>query len=99
MSTKLIYEDDDCVVIHQSGRSKFSVVSFASLNDRPNGLWFWGQAATAKLDIDSIGLVAKSPHWYPREVIQRAASAIKARSQSTSIGYGHSMGGYGALRS
>ena len=99
MKAEIIHEDDDCIVIHQPGRSRFSLVSFASLNDRPDGLWFWGREATTKLDIDSLGIVAKQGHRYPREIILRVAPAIKERTKNISIGYGHSMGAYGALRS
>ena len=98
MKREIIHEDDDCIVIHQPGNSLFSLVTFASLGDRPNGLWFWGEVATTKLGIDSFGIVAKSEHRYPREIIIRAAPAIRTRTKNISIGYGHSMGGYGALR-
>jgi tetratricopeptide (TPR) repeat protein len=95
---RIIHEDEDCLVVHQPGRSDFTLITFASIGDRPDGNWFWGKATASKLDLDSIGIVAKANHRYPRSFMARLVPAINAHAQPIRIGYGFSMGAYGALK-
>ena len=95
---RIIHEDEDCLVVYQPGRSAFTLISFASIGDRPSGLWFWGKAAFGRLGFDSIGIVSKSNHRYSRSVMAQLVPAISAHAQPIRIGYGFSMGAYGALR-
>lgn len=94
----IIHEDENCLVVHQPGRSDFTLVTFASIGARPNGNWFWGKATASKLGLDSIGIVAKANHRYPRSFMARLVPAINAHAQPIRIGYGFSMGAYGALK-
>jgi hypothetical protein len=96
--TQIIHEDDECVAIHLPGKSNFTLITFGGLTDRPNGLWFWGKDAAEKLGFDSIGILAKSVHWYPRSAIERLVPAISDHSQASRVGYGFSMGAFGALK-
>jgi Flp pilus assembly protein TadD len=94
----IIHEDENCLVVHQPGRSDFTLVTFASIGARPNGNWFWGKATASKLGLDSIGIVAKANHRYPPSLMARLVPAINAHAQPIRIGYGFSMGAYGALK-
>jgi hypothetical protein len=98
LQSKIIYEDNDCVAIHLPGKSNFTLITFGGLTHRPNGLWFWGKEVAEKIGFDSIGIVAKSVHWYPRSAIERLVPAIESHSQTTRVGYGFSMGAFGALK-
>lgn len=96
--SKIIHEDENCLVVHQTGQSDFTLLSFASIGDAPRGNWFWGKTTFEKLGIDSIGIVSKAPHRYSRSVMSQTVPAINAHAQPIRIGYGFSMGAYGALR-
>lgn len=98
MKPEIIYEDDDVFAVHQPGSSRFTLVTFGSLTQRPDGMSFWGQKPVSRLGLDAIGILAKRENWYPRSAMARAAPTIVARLQPVRIGYGHSMGGYGALK-
>lgn len=95
---KVIHEDEDLVVLARPGGSAFTLVTFGHLELRPGGGQFWGREPAERLDLDCIGLVAKAPHWYPAAAVARAAAAIRAAAKPVRIGYGYSMGGYGALK-
>lgn len=96
--TQIIHEDENCLVVHQPGHSGFTLVTFGSIGHRPNGDWFWGKAAASKLGLDTIGIVPKADHRYPRGVVAQLVSAINDHAQAIRIGYGFSMGAYGALK-
>ena len=96
--SQIIHEDDECVAIHLPGRSNFTLITFGGLSDRPKGVWFWGRDVAEKLGYDSIGILAKSAHWYPRRAIERLVPAISSYAQACKLGYGFSMGAFGALK-
>jgi hypothetical protein len=96
--SKIIHEDENCLVVHQTGQSNFTLISFGGIGHVPKGHWFWGKAAFEKLGFDSIGIVPKVAHRYPRSVMTQTVPAINAHAQPIRIGYGFSMGAYGALR-
>lgn len=96
--TKIIHEDETCLVVHQPGRSAFTLITFASIGHRPKGDWFWAQAASNRLSLDTIGIVPKSDHRYPYGAVAKLVPAINAHAQAMRIGYGFSMGAYGALK-
>jgi hypothetical protein len=98
VTSHVIYEDENCLVVHQPGRSDFTLITFASIGDRPKGNWFWGKATASKLGYDSIGIVAKANHRYPRSMMANLVPVLNAHAQSVRVGYGFSMGAYGALR-
>jgi hypothetical protein len=98
LQSHIIHEDENCLVVHQPGQSDFTLVTFASIGARPNGNWFWGRATASKLGLDSIGIVAKANHRYPRSFMARLVPVINAHAQPIRIGYGFSMGAYGALK-
>jgi hypothetical protein len=98
MAAEIIYDDEQLRVVHQAGSSDFSLVTFGSLIDRPKEASFWGQQPATKLDIDVVGFVAKSDHWYPLGFIQSCLPAVMPRLRERRIGYGFSMGGYAALK-
>jgi hypothetical protein len=95
---RIIHEDEDCLVVHQPGHSAFSLITFGSIGQRPNGNWFWAKEAASKLGLDTIGIVPKSDHRYPRSVVAPLVPVISAHSQAIRVGYGFSMGAYGALK-
>ncbi len=95
---RILHEDDDIVVIHRPGASAFTLVTFAGMGERPQGLRFWARDPVEKLDLHAIGFVGKRANWYPAQAVARAAPHIRALLRGPAIGYGFSMGGYGALK-
>lgn len=95
---RIIHEDENCLVVHQPGRSDFTLITFGGIGHRPKGDWFWGKEAASKLGFDSIGVIPKSDHRYPSDFMANLVPAINAHAQAIRIGYGFSMGAYGALK-
>ena len=96
--SQISHEDENCLVVNQTGHSGFTLITFGGIGHRPNANWFWGKAAVDKLGFDSIGIVPKSDHRYPRGAMEHIVPVINAHSKATRIGYGFSMGAYGALK-
>ena len=67
-----------------------------------NGLDFWGAAFLEKEGHSAIGVVSKTPHWFPvsymAEAVARISNIIKASRYSNVTTYGFSQGAYGALK-
>lgn len=81
------FETDDVFVT-------FNEFGFVSHGDR-----FWGDEFFRKCGFSSVGIVTSIPNWYPEKDMQAALPAIRAVTQGRRvITYGHSQGGYGALK-
>jgi hypothetical protein len=65
-----------------------------------NGSRFWGQRFCEKADITALGFISRRPNWFPAASMAKAsvAAAPMLRQASERILYGHSQGGYAALR-
>lgn len=94
----ILHEDDEFVVIHRPGTSDFTLVTFADMGERPQGLRIWAQEPVQRLDLHAIGFVGKRATWYPAESVARVAPQVRALLHGPAIGYGFGMGGYGVLK-
>jgi hypothetical protein len=75
------------------------IVTFNEFGTVSDGLTFWGDDLLARCGISAFGVMTSAPNWYPREEMTAAAQAIAAACHGRRIvTYGHSQGGYGALK-
>ncbi|EHM03408.1 tetratricopeptide repeat protein [Acetobacteraceae bacterium AT-5844] len=107
MTSSIIYEDDEILVIHQPAPARkdkaaeapaLTLVTFADLTFRPDGMAIWGRDPARKLGLPAIGFVAKRENWFPAASVARAAPAVRALLNGPAMTYGYSMGGYAALK-
>lgn len=96
----MIYSDDDIEVIYRPGSSPYLLVTFNEMEMLANGSRFWGQRFCEKADIAALGFISRRPNWFPAASIIKAVAAAAPilRAASERILYGHSQGGYAALR-
>lgn len=96
----LIYSDENLEVIHRPGASPYLLVTFNEMEIQANGSRFWGQRFCEKADIAALGFISRRPNWFPAASVVKAveATAPILRSARERILYGHSQGGYAALR-
>ncbi|MDQ1078308.1 hypothetical protein [Pseudoroseomonas cervicalis] len=94
----VVYEDDEIQVLHRPGGSACTLVSFAGRQKLAEGQLFWNQEQAARLDLDTLGFVAKRPNWYPTPSMARAAAAVAALGRPVRLGYGLGMGGFAVLK-
>ncbi|MEI2296748.1 hypothetical protein [Ensifer sp. MJa1] len=96
----LIYSDENLEVIHRPGSSPFLLVTFNEMEIEANGSRYWGQRLCDKADIAALGIISRRPNWFPAasivKAVEAAAPILKAAPER--ILYGHSQGGYAALR-
>jgi hypothetical protein len=95
---ELIYDDPHIQVLYQPGSSPFSLLTFTEFGFRANGLRFWADKMCEKHDIACIGLASHRSNWFPAGSVQAASASIRALGHARLVGYGHSMGGYAALK-
>lgn len=96
----LIYSDKNLEVIHRAGSSSYLLVTFNEMEMQANGSRFWGQRFCEKADIAALGFISRRPNWFPAASMAKAVAAAAPilRQASERVLYGHSQGGYAALR-
>jgi hypothetical protein len=99
-SSARIYEDDDIVVFWHQGATPYVLITFADLIGLTSENRFFADTPVIKNTITCLGFVAKTPNWYPAEVVARALFVARPLLElfTERIVYGGSMGGYGAIR-
>jgi hypothetical protein len=96
----LVYSDENLEVFHRPGSSTYVLATFNEMEMQANGSRFWGQRFCEKADITALGFISRRPNWFPAASMAKAAVAAAPilRLASERILYGHSQGGYAALR-
>ncbi|QRM53307.1 hypothetical protein [Sinorhizobium sp. BG8] len=95
-----VFSDDNVEVIHHIGSSPYLLVTFNEMEMKADGKRFWGQRFCEKADISALGFISRRPNWFPAASIVKAVEAVAPilRAAPERILYGHSQGGYAALR-
>lgn len=96
----LVYADENLEVIHRRGSSPYLLVTFNEMEMQANGSRFWGQRFCEKAGIAALGFISRRPNWFPAASVVaavEAAAPILAEAPERIL-YGHSQGGYAALR-
>lgn len=97
-SVTVLYDDEHVRVIYRPGSSSFTLATFSNFGFYPNRADFWGQQFCEKEDLAAIGFVAKSNNWFPMASMQQAVNVATTLNLPNIITYGHSQGGYAALK-
>jgi hypothetical protein len=86
--------------MHQPFDSSFALITFSHATYFIDGDRFWADGVAAKAGIEAVGVVARSSNWFPYNEMKRASEAIRGvlGHHNQIIGYGTSMGGYGAVK-
>ena len=92
----LVAENEWAQLFFRPGRSDYTLVTFNERGMVADGKTFWAQALADRLDINCYGIVSKGPNWFPFEPTGQLLSLVK--SDRPIVTYGHSMGGYGAIK-
>ena len=100
---KIIYEDENIKCIHSTidDSENSLVITFGdavSLDNEKN--IFFGESVLAENKYNCIGVMPKFPHWYPLSSILNfiKLNANLLSSYPKKIGFGSSMGAYGAIK-
>lgn len=100
-NAQILYEDNELEVVYQHYGYSRLVITFNELGMiGGRGLGAWGGKAFDKLNISYIGFVSKRPNWFPESSFSAALHVIEQiiDRYHNIITYGHSQGGYGAIR-
>ncbi len=95
-----VFSDENLEVIHRAGSSPYLLITFNEMEMTANGSRFWGQRFCEKADISALGFISRRPNWFPAASVVKAveAAAPILRTAPERVLYGHSQGGYAALR-
>lgn len=96
----LVFSDDHLEVIYRPGSSPYLLVTFNEMEMTANSRRFWGQRFCEKAGISALGFISRRPNWFPAASVVKAVEAVAPilRAAPQRILYGHSQGGYAALR-
>jgi len=96
---RIIFQSDNIRLILDEKRTEIVYVVFNDASFTWNGDHYWGEQFLARLKVTVLAFVTPEPNWYPpddmKQAIPVAISAIAGRRVVT---YGHSQGGFGALK-
>lgn len=95
-----IYEDENLVVIFKSGYSDFLFITFGDSVSLASDLDMYADPVSTKLGYASLGFMAKSRNWYPKESMEKSIHSCRniLGKYSSRLLYGGSMGGYAAIK-
>jgi hypothetical protein len=98
--TEVVYDDDELRVIWHPGQTDFVLITFGDLITPAEGHRYFADKPAHKGHIAALGIVAKSPNWYPAGNVLNAYQAIWSliRDYAVRVAYGGSMGGYAAIK-
>jgi pimeloyl-ACP methyl ester carboxylesterase len=94
------FETENIAVAVRPNSSDLLLVTFSHMDFPHQEGKFWCEAAVDKLGYAAVGIVCKSNCWYPVAEMRALAQSIRnvARDYKTVLLYGHSMGGYAAIK-
>jgi hypothetical protein len=97
---RLFFEDSNLEAYLSIGDEKAPIVVTFSEMGVQAGQGAWGGAMLEKLNYSYVGFVSKRPNWFPRASVERAYALVvpEFRKNRTVITYGHSQGGFAALK-
>jgi hypothetical protein len=96
---QIIYRTDHLTVVLLENDTDTVFVTFNEVGLNASGTEFWGREVFAKNSISVIGFVSAKPNWYPPGDMAAALEAARAHIGGRRVvTYGHSQGGYGALK-
>ena len=100
MSSEIYYEDSEIKVFWHPGTSDYLVITFGDLKHLAPAKKFFAEATVIHHKINCIGFIAKKPNWFPTSNVAKALEALTPLLEpfSRRITYGHSMGGYAAIK-
>lgn len=92
-----LFEDEHVEVLFRPGSTSYTLATFSNFGFKADGTTFWGRQLCEANDIECLGFVAKKSNWFPHSSMVAAAAAAKVSSKPL-ISYGHSQGGYAAIK-
>jgi tetratricopeptide (TPR) repeat protein len=95
----VIAATEHVVAIEQELGGDTVFVTFNEMGYLQKGDRFWGDDLFAALGVSAIGFVTPRPNWYPAAAMDEVLATVRARIGARRVvTYGHSQGGYGALK-
>ncbi|MBP0492518.1 hypothetical protein [Roseomonas indoligenes] len=97
---KLLHDDEHIQALYLEGGSDYLLLTFSEMSFVADGRRFWGDTLARKSDLAAIGIVAKQPNWFPRASMEVLAENLESvlAGYAERVGYGFSMGAYGAVK-
>ncbi len=93
----LIAENIDYKIHYVDRETDLLVLSFSHMDFNADVQPYWGRGALEKLGLSVLGITAKANDWYPDSFLDLPIFSLPLRHKFR-IGYGFSMGGYGAIK-
>lgn len=96
----ILYDGEDLVVRRDEGATDWTLVTFNESAMLAESGRYWGQSLARRNAIAAVGFVTRTPNWFPQEETSRAIAQVAplVAGGGPRVLYGHSMGGYAAIK-
>ena len=94
----VLFDGRHLQLIHHPGPAPLTLLTFDIMHARANGRNAFARKLCDRNGFNLLGIVPKHPCWYPAAEMAQIAQLCRSRARGSTIAYGASMGGYGALR-
>ncbi len=97
---KVVYEDENVIVIYKRKTSDFLFVTFGDSTTLAFEHSIYAETVSSKLGYSSLGFMPKSRNWYPEISMRKAIDICKdiISMYGVRIAYSGSMGAYAAIK-
>ena len=97
---KYVYKSQYLECFFLEGNSEYLLITFNEMGFTSQGT-LWGENIARRMRTNTLGFVSTTPNWYPNDDFGnavRTANEFLGDRFPERIAYGHSMGGYGAIK-
>lgn len=71
-----VLDADHLEVFFRPGAGDTALLTFNELGLSADGRRFWGQAVCDRLDLPAVGIMSRSPNWYPATDMETVARLV-----------------------
>jgi tetratricopeptide (TPR) repeat protein len=96
----IVFRTKDLEVLFVDGGSSYLLITFNEAGKPGDGRHIWGESLVRSAGITTLGFMTRSANWFPEADMREAVAALKPFLDRfpERVLFGHSMGGYGAIK-
>jgi tetratricopeptide (TPR) repeat protein len=96
----VVFLSENLEVLFLPGSTDYLLITFNEAGEPANGRTLWGEKLVRRKGLTTLGFMTRTANWFPEADMRAAVAALTpllARFPQRVL-FGHSMGGYGAIK-